>query len=175
MSDAVGGLLKADDSQFDNIERRLAPSCPQYPLGVETWPVGTPLFIKEIYSRYQVVAGQWNYTVEGIDAWYFDELKLQEIAKLQLAANISKKKKSQRRLLRNLATASLENQHELIQFNKVGRGVEYRYEEVAKQIADKVKELGDDEAQLPRHLTFHLSIESPSAGGGESILTGYTY
>ena len=31
---------------------------------------------------------------------------------------------------------------------------------VAKEIADKVKELEDDEARLPRCLTFHLSLES---------------
>ena len=139
MSGAIGGLLEADDSQFDNQERRLMPSCPQYPLGVETWPVGTPLFIIEIYSRFQIVAGQWDSIVEGIDRWYFDEVKLQQIAKLQLAANISKKKKAQRCLLRNLATASLVNQHKIIQFNKVGRGEEFRCENVAKEIADNVK------------------------------------
>ena len=54
----------------------------------------------------------------------------------------------------------MENQAKLIEFHKVGLDKKFRYEEVAKDIADKVKEIENDEARLPRHLTFHLSIES---------------
>ena len=99
-------------------------------------------------------------TVGGIDQWYFEECKFREIAKHQLAFNISEKKKTQRRLLRNLANTSSANQATLIEFHRVGRDEQFRYEKVAKEIADKVKGIEDDEARLPRHLTFHLPIES---------------
>ena len=97
-------------------------------------------------EKYQNICSKSDSTVDGIDAWYFEEVKLREIHALEMNANRTKKKKEARRLLRKLAAASLENQHKLIQFRRVGRDEEFRYEHVAKEIADKVKELEDDEA-----------------------------
>ena len=63
-------------------------------------------------------------------------------------------------LLNDLANASAEEHSRLIQFHKVGMDAEYDYAKVAKDIAEHVKQFEEDQASLPRHLTFHSSMES---------------
>ena len=124
-----------------------------------------------MFEKYQKICSKSDSTVDGIDAWYFEEVKKREIHALQMKADRTKKKKEARRLLRNLASASLEDQAKLIQFHRVGRDEELRYEHVAKEIADKDKELEDDEARLPRRLTFHLSFESQRQVAAQNSVT----
>ena len=91
---------------------RLEPSTPTFPRGAETWPEGTPNYIKEMFEQHQKLCSQSDSTVDDIDAWYFNVVN-----RLQLKANRTKKKRESRRLPRNLASASLEHQAKLIQFH----------------------------------------------------------
>ena len=67
----VGELVTADDSHFDNVTMRLEPSMPTFPKGVETWPEGTPSYIKEMFEKHQKICSRSDSTTDGIDTWYF--------------------------------------------------------------------------------------------------------
>ena len=135
-------------------------TCPRFVGGKPVWPEGVPAQVKKSFGNFSTRATNTSSTVGDLQSWYFTACKQFEIQGKQLKYNISQKKKKQRKLLNDLANASAEEQSRLIKFHKVGMDAEYDYAKVAKDIAEHVKQFEEDQASLPRHLTFHSSMES---------------
>ena len=119
----------------------------------EIWPKGIPRQSKDDFKECESKAKKPETTVEELDEWYCERIKLRDIHNKQLAHMTTQRRKDAKKLLIQLANTELEDQEKAIKFHKVGLNKDYKFEEVVKDIAQETKDayerqIADLQAQL---------------------------
>ena len=117
-----GVLVNQDESGLGNVIERLEPSLPQFVDGKAVWPEGVSEHVKELFENFSTRAEKGDSTVEELQIWCFTACKQFEVEGKQLKYNISQRRK---KLLSDLANATVEEQSDLIQFHKVGMDADF--------------------------------------------------